>query len=895
MTRIPTFAACLLISSTVITPCAAVPETSGDGVDVPVIRADDLVLVDDFERADATYHGDGWESLNPGYWQVESGSLRRRLDNVGDHNPTTSFPWHWSQGGKSVSPVAAKRDPSLPFGMIWRRDWRLTGNYTIVVDATIRTLPEYSKDPPWRNRQPGYACFGVCFGGGSLYESRDWTAKPGDGSWMALLHDDGRFGVYDHAERDSPPAWDGAEQSVTGVAAERQAHIEVHVHGESDQLATVLARLILDGREYVVQREEVDRGLFTDGLFGLVARGRLDVEINRVGLVPGANEAEPVVLNELHTCYGLGDTLRQEADGRWTCKMIAMFRNPGSRVAVRVADSEHPAGGWESVPVAGDAGIVDNDFRRYTAVVDVRLPCGPADATLYYTVWKDGRDVTGDPREGFLGHKDYVGRLPRLGSPYRMCTLGGHAIHGGRPDLPRAGTYQKNWIHGQPCRDAYRHFEDYRFQIINWDDDVWYLELLFPPPSTDDAYKIITLTIAEPTTRWLMMRHWNILNPGDHDYGMDDVKGPEQMLVRRRDDLGQDPAYMRRNFDIVRHLVTGTQERTGAENPKDWRRWKMPNGDFSVYVVEARLWRTSQDTNLWVDAGWGERRALYGRRDPTRALLGEEQFAWLSERIRTDTSPLICVTGINCLHPIFTGGMRDETTGYKFANECRIAADYAGWAKAGADRVLDLFGSRSGIISVYGDIHLASIVRDRKQRVIECSCGPIGRTGSRGLIRGFGPRMTDVDGREVDVMALYHDRFDTPEQRPRTDDKPQIWNFLEQEFDTRPPDPRMRVKIRHIEDPPTAEARGGGVVDMAASETGRAPTCVLPAVTTLPDAAVNLLRLDGRPVRGVRSLSDGTVPLTGLPDIAPGTALLMVSNRGEQAEARLIHTVQPPR
>ena len=73
-----------------------------------------------------------------------------------------------------------------------------------------------------------------------------------------------------------------------------------------------------------------------------------------------------------------------------------------------------------------------------------------------------------------------------------------------------------------------------------WEDDVWYMELLLYPPSADDAYKIVTTTLCGPTTRWQMMRHWNTINPGDHDYGMDDVKGPEQIAIRTHEDLGQD-------------------------------------------------------------------------------------------------------------------------------------------------------------------------------------------------------------------------------------------------------------------------------------------------------------------------------------------------------------------
>ncbi len=79
----------------------------------------------------------------------------------------------------------------------------------------------------------------------------------------------------------------------------------------------------------------------------------------------------------------------------------------------------------------------------------------------------------------------------------------------------------------------------------------------------------------------------------------------------------------------------------------------MPGGDFSLLIVDARLWRTSQDTHIWETEGWGGKGHVYDRKDPTRALLGEEQFAWLQETMRTDTSPLICVTGLNGIHTIW--------------------------------------------------------------------------------------------------------------------------------------------------------------------------------------------------------------------------------------------------
>ena len=768
----------------------------------------------------------------------------------------------------------------------------MANNYSIRATFTIRDM-----NPEGRGEKGGY--FGLCFGGESLYESRNFgrKIKKGAGSWMALWHKDGRFGVYDHGTRGKPVSKKTEKKGIT-LPVGKPVKIEVHVGGNDDRRATVTAVLQAEpGIKQTVTIPNVDRKLFTDGYFGLACYGALDFEVNSVEADPHKNQPNDIQLNDLHVCYPLGDTLKQ-VDGKWVCKFIALFRSEGKKVQLRIADAPQPRGGWKAVDVAGAADIVDNSWRRYTSVIAATLPANPADKTLYYTVWKDGANVTADPRpakkeHGYLGKKSYVGRLPQLTAPYRVCTLGGHALNGGGTTLPRAGVYQENWIHGQPTEDAYRFFEDYNFQIINWDDDVWYLELLFPPPSTDDAYKIVTLTIANPTTRWQMMRHWNVINPGDHDYGMDDIRGPEQIRVRQLDDLGQDSEYMRRNFDINHHLVQGFEKRIGDANPKDWRQWKMPNGDFSLIVLESRNWRTSQDTNIWVKGGWGHKSGLYDRRDPTRTLLGEEQFAWLQELVRTDTSPLMCLTGVNCMHPVFTGQLIDEKTGFRFDQQDRVAADYAGWCTAGTDRLLQMLGSRPGIISVYGDIHLACVVENLKQRVIESSCGPIGRGGSRGLKKDWAPLMKDYDGRPVQIHALYHVKYDSPKLHKRTD-TPMHWNFLDLTFDPRGRDPEITMKIRNIIDSPNAKPRGGGVIRRRASSTGRLPSCALPALETLPNADVNFRTLTGRPIRGCRSLPSGEVPLRSLIDVVPGSRVIMTSTDGKTVDAQIVTTRKLP-
>ncbi|MBH54644.1 MAG: hypothetical protein CMI18_09895 [Opitutaceae bacterium] len=845
--------------------------------------------VDDFQRADSRYHGHGWESMSPGYWKLQDNALRRRFKNLGNKNPITSYPWHWSQGGKEIENRPGDRLPNLPLGMIWRREWSLKGNFKLKAFFTIKDT-----QPKGRGEKNGF--MGICFGGESLFETREFRGAPkGASSWMVIWEKTGVFKLTEHGQKERP--LEGTRPVPTPqFKAGDSLSIVVDVQGDSTETAEVTVSLEYGGQAFTITKKNVNRSYYTDGYLGLVAYGSLDFEVNKVEIVPGDNQPKAILLNELHVAYPLGDSL-QLVDGKWVCKFMALFRSDGKISSIRISDTENPRGGWSNVPVAGEASIIDNEWRRYTSVVNVKLPYNPANKTLFYTVWKDGVDVTPDPRpaleeDGYLGTKGYVGRLPQLEAPYKIATLSCHALHHNGSTLPEVETYQRNWIHGQPIEGAYKYLEDYNLQILNWEDDVWYLELIQAPPSTDDAYKMVTLSIANQTSRWKMMRHWNIINPGDHDYGMDDVKGPEQILVRKFDDLGQDSQYMQRNFSINHHLAQGTEHWIGSENPKDWRKWKMPNGDFAIMVMESRLWRSSQDTNIWGKQGWGHKRALYDRRDVTRSLLGEEQFAWFQENIRTETAPLIMMTGMNCLFPIFQGQVFDEELQDKFGQEDRVAADYSGWVTAGVDRMLQVMGGRPGVVSVYGDIHLGSVVENKEHRLLEASCGPIGRNfGGRGFKVGFGRDMVDYDGREVTLHALYCGKAKNPDLEIPAADELQTWNFLETEFDPSLKDPLISFRLRNIIDAPRDAPRGGGQVNRTASATGRVPDSSLPPLATLPTADVHLRYLDGRPVLGTRSRGDGTLPVNGIPDVPVGTTLILTANSDDRVESQLVETV----
>lgn len=845
--------------------------------------------------------GPGWESLNPGFWQVSDGAVRRRFGNYGERARNTGFPFHYESHGRNGGVMPVAYDPSLPPGTLYRNDWKLGDNWTVSAEFVYHGIADVERDgdsPAWKMYQPGYGLLGLAFGAKSLFESYDKVRNTEFVGWT----DDGQFGFLGTSGKGGIPAALQAAPEVR-IGDTLRMTLRAVRQGQQTEITATL-ETPREERISVVQKRAARR---VSGYVGIVGRGLADFSVPRFDVDAAENARLQTPQIECLTCYPLGDTL-QLVEGNWTVRFVALFSSEGGRAEVRVSAQESPAEGWEAVPVCGAADIVNHEWRRNTASISVTLPVSPADATLYYTVWKDGRNVTADPRPGtaavgpgtgYVGDVpssgSYAGRLPRLQAPYRMCGLSCHAITSGLQQRTADGWQilggGDDWqFRDQPTVDSYRHLEDYNFQIMCWEDDVWYLELVLYPPSTDDAYRMISATICGPTTRWQMMRHWNVINPGDHDYGMDDVKGPEQLALRRKDGLGQDRDYLRRNFQIVQHLIRGDESVDPEANPKKWRAWKMPNRDFTFAILDSRLWRSSQDTAIWDDEGWGHDRQVYDRTDPTRSLLGEEQFAWLQQLIRTDSSRLICLTGLNGMHTVWSGGKDYSQTDDDFAQRDRVAADYAGWVAAGCDRVIELLGSREGVVSVYGDVHNGCIMRNTQHRLIECSFGPIGRSGGRAVIEGFGRQMQDYDGRPLEVAALYHKTHADPELNPHAFGQPFYWNFLEMEFDAAAADPGIGLRIRNLVDAPGEQPRGGGELNTAASATGRLPASQVERHQTLANADVRVVSEAGLPLRATRSDSDGWVPQTPLVDVAPGSVVIVTAFNGRESESRVFRT-----
>ena len=108
------------------------------------------------------------------------------------------------------------------------------------------------------------------------------------------------------------------------------------------------------------------------------------------------------------------------------------------------------------------------------------------------------------------------------------------------------------------------------------------------------------------------------------------------------------------------------------------------------------------------------------------------------------------------------------------------------------------------------------------------------------------------------------------------------------EFDPSQPDPGIGLRVRNMIDAPDETPRGGNSLEETASQSGRPLICQLPEIQTLPNADVRFVHTDGRPVRGVRSLDDGSIPIKGLTDVAPGTQLIVTAFDGKNSQSQTI-------
>ena len=356
-----------------------------------------------FEKPNSLFHGHDWETLNPGFWKIENGALRRRLKNYGDRARHTGFPYHAETHGFKFE---TDYDPSLATGVIYSPLWDLKSGYALIVDFTYRgdrPAPAEKDNEKWQMYQDGFGLMGVAIGAKSVFESYTKIANAIQIGWMDDRHLKAFTPVRSRSRQSGIKPI--ADKSVTpspaetiGLSSGDKCQLTVDVQPINEKQSKVkVAFALLAGDKKSVSFEFKMPTAKVEGYVGIASRGLIDFEVNNFKIEPGTNKPRNVGVADCLVCYPLGDTLKK-VDGKWQVRFVGMFASDGKKIEIRVSDKENPDGGWAGVEIGGSAKLVNNDWRKNTSVVEVTLPFNPAQKTLYYTIWKDGVNVTADGR-----------------------------------------------------------------------------------------------------------------------------------------------------------------------------------------------------------------------------------------------------------------------------------------------------------------------------------------------------------------------------------------------------------------------------------------------------------------------------------------------------------------
>ncbi len=235
-----------------------------------------------FSSPDSLYHGHQWQTLNPGYWQIKNGALRRRLVNYGDRARRTGFPFH---AETHQFEYRTNYDPSLESGILYASAWDLKENYSLKVEFTFRgdrPEPKHGDDPGWKMYREGFGLMGVAIGGKSIYESYGriinalrigWTD---DNKLQILGAAKGKKGRQSGNEDPADEVVQSADAMPLTEGDACQLIVKVSTNGPSATIHVTLS----SGGKSVSLNHTLPKNKVA-GYVGVASRGLIDFEVNR--------------------------------------------------------------------------------------------------------------------------------------------------------------------------------------------------------------------------------------------------------------------------------------------------------------------------------------------------------------------------------------------------------------------------------------------------------------------------------------------------------------------------------------------------------------------------------------------------------------------------------------
>ena len=297
-----------------------------------------------FDRANSNYHGQQWQTLNPGFWKIENGALRRRLQNYGDRARRTGFPFHAETHNFAYE---TDYDPTLDCGVIYAPQWKLSGEYQLEADFTYhadRPAVPKGDQSDWKMHQDGYGLMGITIGSQSVFQSYNRL-----GQLIRICWNDKQqlviMGPAKTVKKSSQAGLSASDDSVLKSTDSMQLkpgdRCRLIVHVQPSEESRCRVRVTFSANSKTVSLTHNLPALKTEGFVGVLSRGLIDFDVTRFKVQPYQNKPLKIGHADCLVCYPLGDTLALK-EGNWHVRFVGMFASDGRKIEIRVSDSPAP-------------------------------------------------------------------------------------------------------------------------------------------------------------------------------------------------------------------------------------------------------------------------------------------------------------------------------------------------------------------------------------------------------------------------------------------------------------------------------------------------------------------------------------------------------------------------
>ena len=164
-------------------------------------------------------------------------------------------------------------------GILWNRFWKLSGEYSLTIKATVKglspVLPQGEDKPSWSMYQAGYGLFGLSFGSKTQFES---FYPSQESSALFIIKEDGTYGLMRFTKREPEPINKKTISQSSALNLGYQISLNIRVSYGMVRAQLSINNIAKPLIKWQTRRHE------TEGFFGLAARGYLNTAIENIAI-----------------------------------------------------------------------------------------------------------------------------------------------------------------------------------------------------------------------------------------------------------------------------------------------------------------------------------------------------------------------------------------------------------------------------------------------------------------------------------------------------------------------------------------------------------------------------------------------------------------------------------